>query len=187
MRGNKMKGSVRGWVAGLLLFAAFPVVPCPAQGQAGQQRGTEPAGSSLEFIDLEGGEGVLPGSQEEQVPSPVPKPATPEQQPERAKEELLEQGKTQDVTAEPAKETGPAGARPEAGQAKESVPALEDQAGVPAAGKPAVGAAGKDSGPVREVDSKKLLQSDSPEQYLEHREEIDKDLIRIYRQYYRKP
>ncbi len=48
-------------------------------------------------------------------------------------------------------------------------------------------AADKGRGSGREVDSKKLLQSDSPEKYLEHHEEIDKDLIRIYRGYYRKP
>lgn len=181
-----MKEIVRGRLAGLLLLAVLQVVPWAAQGQTGQQRGTEPAGS-LEFIDLEGGEGVLPDFREERPSSPVSKPGGSEQQTQGAKEELLEQGKSEDITAEPAKETGPAGARPEAGQAEESVPVLKDQAGVPSAGKPGVGAAGKDSGAVREVDSKKLLQSDSPEKYLEHREEIDKDLIRIYRQYYRKP
>jgi len=38
-----------------------------------------------------------------------------------------------------------------------------------------------------DVDSRVLLQSDSPEKYLDHHEEIDADLIRIYRRFYRKP
>jgi len=37
-----------------------------------------------------------------------------------------------------------------------------------------------------DVDSRTLLQSDSPEKYLEHSEETDADLIRIYRRFYRK-
>jgi len=36
-----------------------------------------------------------------------------------------------------------------------------------------------------DVDSQTLLQSDSPEKYLEHREEIDTDLIRIYKRFYK--
>lgn len=187
MKGKKMKRKLWCCLAGLLLLGGIQIFARPARGQDAQGSGREPAGSSLEFIDLDGGADVLPGLQEEKPQTLVPNQGRPGQQTLAPQEEALQKGETQEATTGPAKQGEPPASGAAEGTAAKGVSAGKEQAGASADGKPAAGTAGKAHGPVREVDSKKLLQSDSPEKYLEHHEEIDKDLIRIYRQYYRKP
>lgn len=185
-----MNQTVRGWLAGLMLSVALLVCAWPARGQNATGSGKEPTGGSLEYLDLEGGEGSLPVWQEEGPPSPAPKgggpgheSVVPKQDTPPSENEAKDRSPGAAAGAEPAvagPDAGPRAGAAEVGQAPAGAAGAGASESVPSA-------KGKGCGGVREVDSKKILQSDSPEKFLEHHEEIDKDLIRIYRGFYHKP
>jgi|GEM_PF-1889654 hypothetical protein len=183
-----MNQTVRGWVVGLMLLPALLVCPWPGWAQNAPESGKGPAGSSLEYLDLEGGEGSLPVWREEESPASVPKGGEPEHESLAPKKEALSpEHEARDRPPGAAAGAEPAGSASGAGLPGGGSEVRQKPAGAAGAGASESVTSAKGREPAREVDSKKILQSDSPEKFLDHHEEIDKDLIRIYRGFYRKP
>lgn len=183
-----MNQTVRHRLAGLMLFSALLVFAWPAWGQNATESGKQPTGGSLEYLDLEGGEGSLSVWREEQTPAPVPKAGGPEHESLAPKKVTLPpENEARGRSPAPAPGAGPVESGPDAQLQGGAAEARQEPAGGAKAGASESFSSAQRRGAVREVDSKQILQSDSPEKFIEHHEEIDKDLIRIYRGFYRKP